>query len=689
MRVYELSKQLGIPNKELLDVLAKNGYEISTHMAMLTPEALAFLQKKFSKPAQPVTVPQEAPQKIEKAGPEKQQEKTTKPSTEQYMEKIHTPTSQSKPAFTPPHASYGRPTMPGAVDVTMRTATVQPVEPFVLQPMTVGELATKVNKPVNELIIALLKQGMVSAKNQLLPIKAVEKVAQLYSAQTIAPSAATVASGKVQQVAEGVHKRSPVIVVIGHVDHGKTTLLDYIRKTRVAAKEQGGITQHLGAYQVKTSHGGLVFLDTPGHAAFTKIRARGVRVADLAILVVAADDGIMPQTIEAIKHAKAVNVPIIVALNKIDKATPAQIENVKRGLSQHDLLPEEWGGSVVCVPVSAKTGQGIDQLLEMIALQAELMELRTDDNAPVEGFILEARMEKGRGPVATVLSQQGTLKIGDYFVAGKSYGRVNSIMDSNGKSIKAVGPSIPVQVAGFTILPEAGDQFKVATQEKYSTARSTKDTDKVEARSFATEDSVNLIIKTDTKSSKEAILSSLNQISAKSPRKIHIVNSAVGDISEGDVTLAATTGSSIIGFHTKAESNALALAQREKVKIELYQVIYKLLDDLEMQLKENEAVKTVSTRIGQAIVRKVFEIKNLGTIAGCYLKEGRFARNGTIVGWRGNQKIGAGAIKSLERDRKTVKEVHAGFEFAFLADGVNDWQIDDRVECFVDLPAEK
>ena len=440
--------------------------------------------------------------------------------------------------------------------------------------------------------------------------------------------------------------------------------------------------------EVKTPHGGIVFLDTPGHAAFIKMRARGVKVADIAILVVAADDGVMPQTVEAIKHTKNLKVPIIVAINKIDKATPIQIETVKRQLTNYDLLPEEWGGQTICVPISAKTGVGIDQLLEMIQLQAEVMELRADATKPGKGFVLEARMEKGRGAVATVIAQEGTIKISDYFRVGSTFGKVNSLVDSTGKSLKSVGPSIPVLIAGFDLLPEAGDFFEVIPQDQYQIARSSREAIKEEPKHFATEGALNLLVKADTKSSSEALVQSIEQLNEKSVKKFQVVYTGIGDIRESDVELAHTTDSIIYGFNVKFELKAAALAQKLNVQIRTFQIIYKMLDDIELLAKENEPVKYVSTKIGEAVVRKIFEIKNLGTIAGCYVKEGRLSRNGRVIIMRGKNKVGEGSIKSLERDKKSVKEVHAGFECAFLVEGFNEWKIDDRVECIIELPAK-
>lgn len=660
MRIYEYSKKYNVSNKELLDILKEQGFDVLTHMSVLSDEAVAFLDKHYaaqSSPEQPVQQKEPVASKIEEA-PKKMQEQPMK--------------GFASEASLKPHVE----------------------ESFQLVPMTVGQFAQKIKKPVNDVMLTLLKQGVVSSKNQLLPLKVVEQLAHYYQ---IPISTAQKSEENIQALLDhrektaslsAVHQRLPIVVVVGHVDHGKTTLLDFIRKTRVAAKEQGGITQHLGAYEVKTSHGGIVFLDTPGHAAFIKMRARGVRVADIAILVVAADDGVMPQTVEAIKHTKNLKVPIIVAINKVDKATPLQIESVKRQLTQYDLLPEEWGGQTICVPISAKTGIGVDQLLEMIQLQSEVMELRADASKPGKGFVLEARMVKGRGPVATVIAQEGSIAVGDFFRAGSAFGKISSLVDSTGKNLKKVGPSLPVLIAGFDLLPEAGDFFEVLSQDQYNKAKASKESFKEESKQFAAEGAINLLIKADTKSSIEAIIQSIEELNEKSTKKFHIIYAGIGDISESDVELAETTKATVYAFHVKFELKAAAYAQKLHVQVRSFQIIYKMLDDIELLAKANEPVKMVMTKIGEAVVRKIFEIKNLGTIAGCYVKEGRLSRNGRVAVMRGKNKIGEGPIKSLERDKKTVKEVHAGFECAFLVDGFNDWKVDDRVECFLEQPAK-
>jgi translation initiation factor IF-2 len=461
---------------------------------------------------------------------------------------------------------------------------------------------------VTQVILTLLKWGVVAAKNQLLNEDVVIRVAEHYQATVTKPAEkkSDEHKGAISLEHGEFKERPPVVVVVGHVDHGKTTLLDFIRKTRVAAREKGGITQHLGAYEASTPQGNVVFIDTPGHEAFSKMRMRGVKLADLAILVVAADDGVMPQTVEAIKHTQAMGVPIIVAINKVDKVEPARIEQVKQQLSRNDLLPEEWGGNVVVVPISAKMGTGIDHLLEMIVLQSQLMELKADVAGQAKGYVLESKVEKGRGPVATVLAQHGHISVGDYFVCGSTVGKISSLVDSHGARVTSAGPSIPVRVAGFSAVPEAGDYFEVVSREKYLTARSAGEQKVVQpTKSFAKENSINLIIKTDSKSSKEALLGSIAKVGKKGDRHPNIINASIGDISESDVTLAATTGSIIFGLHVKPGPNALSLAQKYGVKLELHDIIYKLLERLEEIIIGMREVKFVKEKIGEAVAPRI------------------------------------------------------------------------------------
>ncbi len=701
-RVYELSKKFGISNKELLKLLHDEGFDITSHAAAVPPQAIAIIEKKLSpgsaiKPAKEPVSKAKASAKI----PEKKVEKVSKEVSKLKESKPEIAVKQKLEAPKVEEVSIKAPEKP----IVSKEAEVALPEPkkeakeepsaatgnaIVIAPMTVSDIAAIARKPVSEVILTLLKQGIAAAKNKILPEKVVAQLAQLYELKVVEKkqvvAQAQVPKRPVSQTADMV-ERQPIVVVIGHVDHGKTTLLDFIRKTRVAAKEKGGITQHLGAYQVSTPHGGIVFLDTPGHEAFSMMRARGIKVADIAILVIAADDGVMPQTIEAIKHAKAAQIPIIVAINKIDKATPVQIETVKRQLAQHDLAPEEWGGQTVCVPISAKFGQGVDELLEVVSLQAQLMELTASLSVPARGYVLESKLEKGRGPVATILCQQGELHVGDYFMAGTVWGKVSSLVDSFGNRVTKVGPSIPVQVAGFSVLPHTGDPFEVVAQSMLKKNQPPEETRPGSAMTKSAEQgALNIIIKTDNASSKEALLVAIAKVSAKSPKEFNIIHAAIGMVTDSDIMLAANTHATIYGLHVKTESSSISLAQKHGVIIKHFDIIYKLLEDLEMLAQAAKPIKLVRKKIGEAIVLKVFDIKDLGVIAGAQVKSGRFTRDGKVVIWRGKQKVGEGAIKSLQRDRKAVKEVHAGFECAFLVDGFDAWEVDDRVECFNEVP---
>ncbi len=716
VRVYELSKKLGISNKELIDILATHGFSL-TSIAVVPAEALAIIEGKAKSPAslpeQKKIEPKLTEKKIEvshpsetsksKADPIKNREKEKTVSVEKpaSVEKTVTvssgdakPEQITKPNVastnTPPPKVTTPPSSSEQPFVKQASASRDKVPEILIARMTVAEVAEKAHKPVGDVLLALLKQGTVAVKNQSLPAETVEKLARLFGLtiiekpKTEAPSATSHSTREV--AAEGTwQERSPIVVVIGHVDHGKTTLLDFIRKTRVAAKEKGGITQHLGAYEVKTSHGTIVFLDTPGHEAFSLMRARGIRVADIAILVIAADDGVMPQTIEAIKRSKETGIQLIVALNKMDKATPGQVEVVKRQLAQHDLAPEEWGGQTVCMPISAKLGTGVDELLEVVALQAQLLELKANLSIPPQGYVLESKIEKGRGPVATVICHHGILKVGDYFSAGTTWGKISSLVNSQGERIQKAYPSTPVQVSGFSELPQAGDFFEVTTQEAVKKGvQAPRVRPDLYTRKEGESD-INIILKADNGSSREALLNALGKIKSDY-KKISILYSAVGDISESDVMLAADTGSLIYGFHVKIESNALPAIQKKGVIIKMFDIIYKLLEDVEYILESGKPIKMVTKKIGEAIVLKVFDIKNLGIIAGAQVKSGRFIRDGKVTIWRGKQKVGEGTIKGLQRDRKSVKEVHTGFECAFLVDNFDTWEVDDRVECYQEVP---
>lgn len=660
MRVHEFAKQHDLTSKQLLEALREAGLEAKSHMSVLSDEGVTFLEKRF----------------VHKSTAK---EVLASPVDTSSSEKVN-PRAKSEVKLS---------TFTDAEEATAGAGR----SPLVLGRMSVGDFAQRTGVPTNEVILSLLKEGKPCAKNQLLVEEDILKLCEIYEIEAIVPKAQKrdVLGEKTSLSEENREKRLPVVVVMGHVDHGKTTLLDFIRKSRVAAKERGGITQHLGAYRVPTEHGDLVFLDTPGHEAFSKIRKRGASVADVAILMIAADDGIMPQTLESIKAIKALDIPVIVAINKIDRVDEQRIEVVKRQLAQHDMLPEEWGGSTVCVPLSAKEGKGVGELLELLVLQAEMMDLKASLSEAVQGYILESKMLKGRGPVATVLCQQGTLKIGQPFQAGEVVGRVVSLTDSSGSSLKEAGPSVPLLVAGFSGLPAVGALFKVITESDYKRARTLlgKASPAAAARWAVSNDlqKFNMILKADTHSSLEAIFDAIKKFSKKEVKEIVMIRSGVGNISESDALLAESTGAIIVGFGVKAEHNALLCARKTSVRIFLFDIIYKLLEELQEMAERKKEIKTVLTKIGQATVLKVFNIKKIGVIAGCVVNDGRFSDKGIVAVIQNRKEVARGKIKSLQRDKKTVKEVHTGFECAFIVEGFEDWQEGDVAECYVSLPS--
>ena len=684
MRVYEFAKKLGISSKEIISFLEEKGVKLSSHMAVIPEDAMPLLNSAFGDNKDHIK-PSATEKKIEPS--------TTKKIEKQAEDSLltkPTPTKDAKLAPMPHVIPSEKPAVESKKDEKEKILQ----KAIVLAPAILSDLALQLEKPTSELIITLLKWGILSSKNHLLSVEVIERLAHHYQVpiskpiEKIQPESATRRLHESTAQSTTAKERLPVVVIMGHVDHGKTTLLDFIRKTRVAAKEKGGITQHLGAYEANTSQGNIIFIDTPGHEAFSKIRVRGAKVADLVVLVVAADDGVMPQTVEALKQAQAMSAPIIVAINKIDKAEKARIDVVKRDLAtQYNLLPEEWGGQTIYVPISAKTGQGIDQLLEMIVLQSQLMELKAEHEGFAKGFVLESKLEKGRGPVATIITQQGILRIGDFFVAGGSSGKISSMIDSFGRRVLTVVPSQPVQIAGFNELPNAGDYFEVVAKDTYLKSKTLSSSSRVSSVPQLSSDSKNtikILIKTDTNSSKEAIIDSIAKFSKKNEKHFKILHASIGNVNESDVMLAYDTAARIITLHVKIESNAAVLAQKLGVSVESFDIIYKFLDHLQEIIVSLTPVKMVRTKVGEGVVRKVFDIKDLGVIAGCYLKQGIFSREGFVIGWRGNKKIAEGKISSLQRDKNAVKEVHTGFEFAFMIDGHKDWQIDDRIECFLD-----
>jgi len=549
-----------------------------------------------------------------------------------------------------------------------------------------------------EVIKRLIEMGMPTTVNQLLDADAAGLLAQEYGfeVENVAPEVEGLIDQEVDRE-EDLVPRPPVVTIMGHVDHGKTLLLDAIRASNVIDQEAGGITQHLGAYQVEHENRPLVMLDTPGHEAFTAMRARGAQVTDIVVLVVAADDGVMPQTVEAIDHAKAANVPIVVAVNKIDKPG-AQPDRIRQQLSEHGLLPEEWGGQTLYANVSAKQKTGIDSLLELILLQADILELKANPRKLARGTVIESRIEKGRGAVATVLVQDGTLKVGDPVVTGTHYGRVRALINQKGRRLTEVTTGTPVEIQGINGVPAAGQKFAVLGDERtvrqIAMHRMEKEREKVIARPrFSLEElhrrieegelkELNIVLKTDVQGSLEALLYSLNKLSGEKV-KVNIIHAGVGGITESDVMLASASTAVIIGFNVRPEVKGQDLAEREQVDVRLYSVIYDVVEDIR---KAMEGMLDPSFRempVGRAEVRNTFHISRLGTVAGCYVLSGKITRNATIRLLRDNVVVHEGKLASLKRFKDDVREVVEGYECGLGLENYNDIKVGDQIEAFV------
>ena len=577
---------------------------------------------------------------------------------------------------------------------------VRVIEVHVPETITVSELAHKMAIKASEVIKHLMKLGQMATMNQPLDQDtAMIVVEEMGHKAVIAalddPEAFTEEEASGLQ-AESV-TRAPVVTVMGHVDHGKTSLLDYIRRAKVASGEAGGITQHIGAYHVETPRGMVSFLDTPGHEAFTAMRARGAQATDIVILVVAADDGVMPQTKEAIKHAKAAGVPIVVAINKIDKPD-ANPDRVKGELVVEEVVPEEFGGDSPFVSVSAKTGQGIDDLLEQVLLQAEVLELKAPIDAMAKGLVIEASLDKGRGPVATILVQSGTLKTGDVVLAGQTFGRVRAMLDENGKSIKSAGPSIPVEIQGLTEVPQAGDEFMVLNDERRAREIATYRAGKFRNTKLAKQQAAKLeniftdmgsgeiknlpiIIKADVQGSQEALAASLLKLTNEEVR-VQLVYGAVGGISESDVNLAIASKAVIIGFNTRADAGARKLAENNGVEIRYYNIIYDAVDELKAAMSGMLTPDKKEEIIGMAEIRQVFRISKIGAIAGCMVTNGFIRRNARLRLLRDNVVVFTGELESLKRFKDDVREVKEGFECGLNLKGYNDINEGDQLEFF-------
>ena len=583
----------------------------------------------------------------------------------------------------------------------LEIARKQQLKVEIPEEISVGELATRMKKSAAEVIKQLMKLGVFASVSEIIDYDTAALVAMELGCKVEKEVIVTVEERLIddhEDKPEDLVPRAPVVVVMGHVDHGKTSLLDYIRHANVVSGEAGGITQHIGAYTVEINGSPITFLDTPGHEAFTSMRARGAMVTDIAILVVAADDGIMPQTVESINHAKAANIPVVVAINKMD-TVGANPERIKQQLTEYDLVSEEWGGDTIIVPISAKTGMGIEDLLENLVVLAEVQELKANPNRAAKGTVIEARLDKGRGPIMTVLVQNGTLKLGDIIIAGSAVGRVRTMINDKGQRVTTAGPSTPVEISGLSEVPSAGDVFNAVSDERM--ARELAEERRISqasnampgAKKVSLEDlfsqiqagemkTLNLIVKADVQGSAEAVKTSLEKISNDEVR-VKVIHSAVGAINESDVMLAATSGAIIVGFNVRPDNAARDSAVRSNVDMRMYRVIYDCINEIEAAMKGMLAPKFKEVVIGHAEVRETYKVSKVGTVCGCYCTDGKIQRGCDVRVLRDNIVIHEGSLASLRRFKDDVKEVASGYECGMQVEKFNDIKVGDIIECFV------
>ena len=583
----------------------------------------------------------------------------------------------------------------------LEVAKKAPVKVMIPEEISVGELASRMKKTAAEVVKCLMKNGVMASVSQMIDFDTAAIIAEEMGCKVEKEVVVTIEEKLIdtaEDKEEDLVPRAPVVVVMGHVDHGKTSLLDYIRNAHVASGEAGGITQHIGAYQVQIKGKPITFLDTPGHEAFTSMRARGAMVTDIAILVVAAEDGIKPQTVESINHAKAAGIPIIVAINKMDKPE-ANPERIKQQLTEYELVAEDWGGDTIICPISAKTGMGIDNLLEMVTLTAEMAELKANPNRAASGTVIEARLDKGRGPVATLLVQNGTLKLGDIIIAGTAVGRVRAMVDDKGQRLEKAGPSVPVEITGLGEVPGAGNTFNAVADERL--ARELVEQRKAEEKAkqntpiqkVSLEDlfsqiqagemkDLNIIVKADVQGSAEAVKSSLEKLSNDEVR-VRVIHSGVGAINESDVMLASTSKAIIVGFNVRPDAAARDSAARNNVDMRMYRVIYDAINEVEAAMKGMLAPKFREALIGHAEVRQTYKVSGVGTIAGCYVQDGKIQRGCQVRIVRDGVVIHEGELSSLQRFKDAVKEVSSGYECGIGIEKFNDIKDGDIIECFV------
>ncbi len=701
LRVYELAKELDISSKELIKILFEEfQITVKNHMSVIEEEDAALIKElltsaakaKADEAAAPVVAEAEAVPVPDAVTPEETAaqtaaaEKASKTIIDLYEEelneKVNNQAKKKKKGRKSDDVNN-----PDQAEIIMMGDFI-----------TVGELAEKLHKPINEVIKMLIMNGVMAGINQEIDFSTASKLAEKFNVMIEQEE-----TGKLDEIildedekSDGQIKRPAIVTVMGHVDHGKTSLLDAIRKAHVTEGEAGGITQHIGAYTVDIKGEKITFLDTPGHEAFTQMRARGSQITDIVILVVAADDGIMPQTRESISHCKAADVPMIVAINKMDKPQ-ANADRVKQELSEFGLISEDWGGQTVMVEVSAKQKLGIDKLLEMVLLTAEMQELKADPERRARGTVIEANLDKGRGPVATLLVQNGTLRVGDSILVGHTYGRVRAMFDDKGKKVKSAGPSIPVSVLGLSDVPQAGDRFNEVKDEK--TARTMAEVRQMKAKAenqntgrMSLEDlysqistgqvrELPVIIKADVQGSVEALRGSLEKLSTDEV-KVRVIHGGAGAINETDIILAAASNAVVMGFNVRPDNNAAAIAEKEGVSIKTYRVIYNAIDDVKAAMIGMLSPDIKEVILGTAECRQVLKISAVGTIAGCYVLTGKMVRNSKIRLIRGGIVIFEGELASLKRFKDDVKEVAAGYECGLSIERFNDIKEGDIIEAF-------
>lgn len=661
IRIYELAKQYEVTSKELIEELQRYGISVKNHMSSLDAETVTLIE-------------------AERKGSESPEPKKTRKKA-----KSDTKPSRDKPTEAVVESKQPKPD---------ESARLQ-----IQENVTVGELASTLGFRPPEMIMRLMRLGIMANVNQRLGYEALKAIGETFDFDAVRELtlAEKLLVDKEDDPTDMV-PRAPVTTIMGHVDHGKTSLLDAIRESNIMESEAGNITQHIGAYNVKLETGNVVFLDTPGHAAFTAMRARGAQVTDVVVLVVAADDGVMPQTIEAINHAKAADVPIVVAINKID-TEGARIDYVKEQLGNQNLIPEDWGGQTVFVEISAKEKIGIDFLLEMLLLEAELLELTANPRGPARGTVVEAKLDKGRGPVATVLMQNGTLKVGDAFVAGRYYGKVRAMMDDLGHRVRTAGPSTPIEVLGFTGVPGAGDRFYAVESER--DAKAISDSRLEEHRQVqlgshshvSLEDlfqhiqegeikELNIIVKGDVQGSVQAVSDELNKLSTAEV-KINVIHQAVGGITEPDILLASASNAIVVGFNVHPTTGAVQLKETENIDVRTYNIIYNLISDVQSAMEGLLDPEVREVVIGRAVVRDLFKVPRMGTAAGSYVNWGRVAHNRPVRVLRDNRLVYDGKVDSLRRFKDNVNEVQANYECGIGINDFSDFKVDDVLECYV------